>query len=148
MVESRRVRAVLKRILVPELEAFGFEGQFPEFKRAVGERLQLLSVQFDKHGGGFFLEFANHPPGDLTTSWGEVVTEADITLAHTPIERRARLQRHGHQNSLSEDWFRYEDPSLPEVEDLVRSVCALLPQVEAWLQGQRIGPNISAKDTE
>lgn len=145
MNQSKKMRALLKRALVPRLESEGFVGRFPEFRRTENGELHLLSVQFDKHGGGFFLELAKHPPGDLETSWGETVPERELTVAHTPIENRARLQRNGHQHSLSEDWFRFDELPANELEGLVRDVIGLFPQVDEWLRTGRAGPNVSAK---
>jgi len=107
--QSRLVRRVLKKTLVPVFEDEGFQGKFTEFQRHEKGELHLLSVTFDKHGGGFFLEFAKHPMGDLKTDWGEVILERELTVAHAPFDSRARLQQRGHPNSLSEDWFRFED---------------------------------------
>jgi hypothetical protein len=136
----------MKRTLVPILESEGFQGTFPEFQRVDCGSLQLLSIQFDKNGGGFFMEFCNHPPGDLETSWGEIVPERNITVAHTPVESRARLQQTGNRNSLAEDWFRYENLSTDEVERLAKHVAELLPQISDWLREKKIGENISTTD--
>ncbi len=146
MSQSRAVRGVLKRILAPTLEADGFRGNFPDFQRFENGELHLLSVVFDKNGGGFFLEFTSHPPGDMETSWGEVIPEEEITVAHTPFESRARLQQNGHQSSLSEDWFRFEKLSAEEIEKLVQDVCDLKSQVNDWLREKSIGRNISTTE--
>ena len=116
MNRNRIARRVLKRDLVPVLEAEGFKGKFPDFQRLENGDVHLLSIEFDKYGGGFFLEFACQPRGDLETSWGEVVLENDLTVAHANLEHRARLQRIGKSNSLREDWFRYEKSPEKEIE--------------------------------
>ena len=121
-------------------------GKFPDFQRFENGNLQLLSIEFDKYGGGFFLEFACQPPGDLETSWGEVILEKDLTLAHAGFEGRARLQQNGQANSLSEDWFRYENLSETEIEKLVQYVSSLINQINEWLRGKRVGKNISATE--
>ncbi len=141
--QNRKIREILKRTLVPKLEAEGFRGKFPEFQRIESGDLHLLSIQFDKYGGGFFLEFTSHPPGDLQTSWGENVPEQEITVAHTPIESRGRLQQKENKNSVSEDWFRFEKLSEDELEKLVQQVVNLLPQINDWLREKRVGINIS-----
>ncbi|MGD8643660.1 MAG: DUF4304 domain-containing protein [Chromatiales bacterium] len=145
MNQTKKTRTILKRALVPHVESEGFVGKFPEFHRTENGELHLLSVQFDKYGGGFFLEFARHPSGHMATPWDEMVPERELTVAHSPIESRARLQQDGHQNSLSEDWFRFEDLPANELEDLVLHVISLFPQVNDWLREGRAGPDISAK---
>lgn len=146
MSKNRSARAIIKKFLIPKLKIEGFHGKFPEFQRKEQERLHLLSVVFDKYGGGFFLEVSNYPSGDMETSWGEVVREPDITVAHTPIECRARLQQKEHKHSLSEDWFRFDKFSEDEIEDLVLEVIDLLPQINYWLREKKVGQNISTTE--
>ena len=146
MNQNQFTHRILKRDLVPVLDAEGFKGEFPHFQRLENGTIHLLSIEFDKWGGGFFLEFACHPPGDFETTWGEVVSEKDIIVAHTSIESRARLQQKGHQNSLSEDWFRFENLSEDETEELVRHVISLIPQLNEWLRERKVGKNICATE--
>jgi hypothetical protein len=141
---NQNIKSALKRILVPRLTVEGFTGRSPEYVRREGETLHLLSVQYDKWGGGFYLEFAAHPAGDMTMPWGEVVPEASLTVAHTPVEARGRLQETGSSSSTSEMWFRFEGLSDAGCASLVRHVVDLFPQVDAWLRDGRAGPNISA----
>ena len=144
MTQSKLVRKMLKQKLVPLLETQGFRGKFPDFQRIEDQQLHLLSVEFDKYGGGFFIEIAVHPSGDFNTPWGEVVAEKDLTVAHTNMENRARLQHKGHNNSLSEDWFRFEGLTEQGVENLVVDVCAMFPQINAWLRNGTVGNNMCA----
>jgi hypothetical protein len=141
---NRDIKAALKAILLPHLAAEGFSGRLPDLVRREGDTLHLLSVQYDKWGGGLFLEFAPHPAGDMTTSWGEVVPEAQLTVAHTPVLARARLQETGSSGSTGDMWFRFEGLDSAGCEDLVGHIVDLFPQVDAWLREMRAGPNISA----
>lgn len=144
MSNDKIARRILKRDLVPAMESAGFKGRFPNFQRREGGRLHLLAVEFDKHGGGFFLELACRPAGDFEAPWGEIVAESDLTVAHTPVEDRARLQQIGQRNSLSEHWFRYENLPEADIEKLVGHVSSLLDQVNDWLREKRVGTNLSA----
>ncbi len=144
--QNQVVRRILRKNLVPMLEAEGFHGKFPDFQRLEKEDLHLLSIVFDKNGGGFFLEFTSHPPGNMETSWGEIIPEKELTVAHTHFEGRARLQQNGHPNSLSEDWFRFEKLSESEIGRLVQHVGNLIPQVNHWLREKRVGQNISTTE--
>lgn len=143
---NKNIKAALKKVFVPHLAAEGFTGRFPEFIRREGEILHLLSVQFHKYGGSFFLEFAPHPAGDKTMSWGEVVPETKLTAAHAPFDTRARLQESATENSTEEQWFRFENLNEKECEDLVRHIIELFPQVNTWLREKKVGPNISATE--
>lgn len=140
---NKNIKIALKKVLVPYLAAEGFEGKFPAFMRLEDDTLHLLSVQFDKWGGGFFLEFAAHPAGDKTMSWGEVVPEAKLTVAHAALDARARLQETGSSNSTNEMWFRFEGLNQMECESLVKHVVEIFPQVNTWLRENEVGPNIS-----
>jgi hypothetical protein len=141
---NRAIKSALKAILVPCLAARGFAGYMPDFMRREGATLHLLAVEYDKWGGGLFLEFAAHPAGDMSMSWGEVVPEADLTVAHTPVDARARLQETGSSSSTSDLWFRYEGLDEAGCRSLVAHIADLLPQVDAWLREHEVGPNISA----
>lgn len=43
----------LKVRFVPGLRQLGFKGSLPHFRRQRESRVDLLTVQFDRHGGGF-----------------------------------------------------------------------------------------------
>jgi hypothetical protein len=144
---DKKMRNALKRTLIPYLESEGFGGKFPDFQRKEKDVLHLLSVHFDKHGGGFYLEFAKHPVGDKKTSWGEIVPEQKLNVAYAPAEDRARLQENANPNSLREDWFRFDNLSESEIEALVKRVIALFTQVNDWLRDKKVGKNISAFKT-
>jgi len=137
------MKSALKKVLVPYLRSEGFIGKYPEFMRREKDILHLLSIEFDKYGGGFFLEFAPHPAGDKTMPWGEVVPEQNLTTAHSPFDMRARLQEYGTENSTNESWFRFDSLTRDECEDLANRVVKLFPQVNEWLREHKVGPNIS-----
>lgn len=141
---NKNIKAALKKVLVSHLAAEGFSGKYPEFMRRDREMLHLLSVQFHKYGGSFFLEFAPHPAGDKAMPWGEVVPETKLTTAHAPFDTRARLQESGSKSSTEKLWFHFESLTEKECEDLVRHVVQLFPQINNWLREKKIGPNISA----
>jgi len=62
--------AALKAEFVPALKERGFKGSFPHFRRIKPDKIDLLTVQFDKWGGGFVIEIAKCGPEGITTSWG------------------------------------------------------------------------------
>lgn len=142
MNQDKIARRLIKKKLVPLLEKDGFIGIFPDYRRFGDKALHLLAFEFNKYGGSFFLELACVPRGDLEMSWGEVVLEQDLTVAHTNFESRARLQQNGWANSLSDDWFQYQNLSEPEIEKLVSGVGDLLSQVNDWFVDRTVGKNI------
>jgi Domain of unknown function (DUF4304) len=61
----------LKKLFVPALRERGFKGSLPHFRRIGKNQIDLLTVQFDRHGGGFVIEISKCPPEGLTTHRGE-----------------------------------------------------------------------------
>jgi hypothetical protein len=145
MAGSRKIRAAMKKLFEPFLANQGFTGKYPHFQRKESGELQLLSVIYDKWGGGFVLEFARHPSGVLHTSWGTVVPEEEIDVAYTSPSTRARLVRTERGQGCCEDFFRYEKiaDDREQCEALVSCVVGLFPQVNEWLRKGNVGPNIS-----
>ena len=143
-LEGDLMRKALKKVLLPELNRIGFTGTSSNFQRRSTENLDLLSIQYWKHGGQFILEFARSKRGALNTSWGEVVQEENIGVAHIFPLQRARLQQ---TLEASEELFRGfkfsgfgEDPA--KYIALAHEVASLLPQVNAWLESGAAGENI------
>lgn len=145
MTGSRKIRTAIKKLLEPLLTDEGFDGKYPHFQRKEEGDLQLLSVIYDKWGGGFVLEFACHPTGPLHTAWGTVVPEEEIDVAYASPSTRARLVRTERGQGRYEDFFRYERIAndREQCEALVNRVVELFPQVNAWLREGKVGSNIS-----
>ena len=142
--EGDLMRKAFKKVLLPELSRIGFIGTSSNFQRRSAENLDLLSIQYWKYGGQFILEFARSKRGALHTSWGEVVQEENIGVAHIFPLQRARLQQ---TLEASEELFRGfkfsgfgED--LAKYVALADEVASLLPQVNAWLESGAAGKNI------
>ena len=70
-VERDKMIQYLKEQVVPVLRSRRFKGSFPHFRRITSERINLMTFQFDKWGGGFVIELANSHPKGFTTSWGK-----------------------------------------------------------------------------
>ena len=142
---ASKLRNAIRRILEPEMAAAGFSIRYPHFQRHRNGRLELVSVQHDKWGGGFCLEFAPHPPGDLTTAWGDVVAEDKIDVAYTDPATRARLLASTAEAGSRSGFFRYEAFADDKVrcDALVAEVAALLPQVFAWFDDGTVGANVA-----
>jgi hypothetical protein len=90
----------LKKIVIPILREKGFKGSFPHFRRIKENKIDLLTFQFDRYGGGFVIEVAVCPPDGVTHHWGEKVPPNRVT-AHD-LNNRPRLN--------GGEWFRYDDP--------------------------------------
>jgi hypothetical protein len=55
----------LKSMVVPELRNKRFKGSFPHFRRISEDKIDLITFQFDRYGGGFVVEVGVCPPEGL-----------------------------------------------------------------------------------
>jgi hypothetical protein len=69
----------LWKIVVPELRNKGFKGSFPHFRSISEDKIDLLTFQFDRYGGGFVIEVGVCSPEGITHSWGEKVPKFHLT---------------------------------------------------------------------
>ncbi|WP_096271169.1 DUF4304 domain-containing protein [Paucisalibacillus globulus] len=90
----------LKNMVVPELRNKRFKGSFPHFRRISEDKIDLITFQFDRYGGGFVVEVGVCPPEGFTQSWGEKVPPYKVTVHD--IDDRLRLKQNDGQ------WFRYD----------------------------------------
>lgn len=82
----------LKSIVVPALRSAGFTGSLPHFRRLATERVELLTFQFDRHGGGFVIEAAWCGPDGVVTSWGKAIPAAKVTAHDLHPNFRLRIK--------------------------------------------------------
>ncbi|WP_322049645.1 DUF4304 domain-containing protein, partial [Paraburkholderia sp. J67] len=52
------MNSALRARFVPALRQLGLKGSLPHYRRQRDSRVDLLTVQFDRHGGGFVVELA------------------------------------------------------------------------------------------
>lgn len=123
---SRTVRAEminnLNKIVIPALRQLNFKGSFPHFRRMTQERINLLTFQFDKHGGGFVIEIANTKNEPFKMSTQEI--EPNRLTCHM-VSNRMRIQPIMHENgdSSTDDWFRYDKKHLFELGNIYKKIC-------------------------
>lgn len=130
--DRKSMLASLQAGMVPRLRDSGFTGSLPHFRRVLPDRTDLLSVQFDKWGGGFVVEISRAPQGDFQTPWGETVEPRRLTAHHLPPDERLRLGA----KVGGDHWFRYDRGWFrrrPSFDELTEQVCELLvTQAEPW----------------
>ena len=109
----------LCEIVVPKLRQFNFKGSFPHFRRQTAERINLLTFQFDRSGGGFVIEIANCKPYGFTTPWGLEIKPNKLT-AHD-VYKRKRIKSNTEGRS-TDDWFRYDRKYLFGLGDIYKKI--------------------------
>jgi len=112
----------LSDIVIPVLRQKGFKGSFPHFRRITIDRINLLTFQFDRSGGGFVIEITNCQPNGFTTSWGTKIEPNKLT-AHDLFNRKRIQSNMDTTSSLTEDWFRYDKKYLFGFGDIYKKVC-------------------------
>lgn len=133
--EKENMIASLKERTVPRLRELGFHGTFPHFRRTTERANHILTFQFDKNGGGFVVEIAKTPPGDLVLPDGEVIPVDKITPGYLSMDRRKRL---GIPPGKNDRWFRYDKGLFRRrisFEELAEEVLSLIDsEAEPWWQ--------------
>ncbi|MCQ6564107.1 DUF4304 domain-containing protein [Paenibacillus mendelii] len=99
--ERDKMISSLKNIVIPSLRDRGFKGTFPHFRRITEKKIDLLTFQFDKYGGGFIIEVAVCSPEGHTHHWGEKVPPNKVTAYELNPDNRLRI-------GDKDDWFRYD----------------------------------------
>ena len=97
--------AALKAVVVPSLRKHGFTGSLPHFRR-IKEEVDLLTFQFDRHGGGFVIEAAKGKKEGFTTHWGQHIPASKLTAWDLHPNDRKRLKPPA--VSDTDYWFRYD----------------------------------------
>jgi hypothetical protein len=119
----------IKGLVLPALRASGFKGSFPHYRRAVRGGIDLLTFQFDRHGGGFVVEIARCPGDGITTPWGKRVLPNKVTAWDLHPEMRYRIQPRS--GGGTESWFRYDRGN---VKQAAKQLLENLPSAEMWWQ--------------
>jgi hypothetical protein len=95
----------LKQIVVPELRKRGYKGSLPHFRR-IRDKVDIVTFQFDKWGGGFVIETAKGEKEGLVTSWGKHIPADKLTTWDFNFDERRRIQ--AGSGGKAGDWFRFD----------------------------------------
>jgi hypothetical protein len=123
-----KMNEALKTGFVPILRQLGFKGSLPHFRRRRDEGVDLLTIQFDRHGGGFAVEISRCGVEGVTTHWGEHIPAAKVTAHDLHPDQRHRLGSPA--PNVDGRWFRFDDGTLPMA--VVGSLCTYIEEAERW----------------
>jgi hypothetical protein len=99
----------LKLVVIPHLKGLGFKGIFPHFRRINKKRIDLLTFQFDKYGGGFVIEIAKYPHENFITYWGKKIPPDKLKAFDLDAMKRHRLWCKDTKSKWASDyWFKYD----------------------------------------
>jgi len=130
---TEQMKRELSTLIFPILREKGFAGKLPHFRRITGSKVDLLSFQFDKRGGGFVLNLAVGPADGFTTHWGKFVPADQLDPSYD-LGTTIRIQPG--EGGAVDNWFRYDRPPSNPVgniyEATAREVIPFLDNSEKW----------------
>jgi Domain of unknown function (DUF4304) len=137
-----QMKKALKDVVVPHLRERGFTGSFPHLRRHRPDRIDLLTFQFDRHGGGFIVEIGQCPPEGFTTYWGKQIAPEKVTAWDLSPKQRARVR--SRVGSGTDVWFRFDRAaSADDFSQTAESVFPFIEQAERMFDDfnhvQRVG---------
>jgi hypothetical protein len=122
----------LKTTFVPALRERGFKGSFPHFRRLSRERIDLLTVQFNRRGGSFIVEISQCKTDGVITHWGKYIPGEKVTAWDLHPNKRHRLGSSG--KGKDGHWFSFDDGT--PLDGIGRSACAYLEEADKWWEAE------------
>ncbi len=122
------MNAALRAQFFPALRSRGFSGSLPHFRRILANRIDLLTVQFDKCGGCFVVEISRCGPQGVTTHWGKEIRPGKVTVHDVHPNQRHRLGAPAPGEGGR--WFRYDDGTPSET--VAVAACSMLTEADQW----------------
>ena len=102
---NEAMRKALGRIFTPELKRRGFTGKMPHFRRILDARVDVLGVQFNRHGGSFVVEIGSCGTNGIQHS-AENYVPAD-KIRYYDLPGRLRLGSNLNSNLHRDHWFSF-----------------------------------------
>ena len=118
----------LKTVFVPVLRELGFKGSLPRFRRHRNDRVDLLTIQFDRYGGGFVVEISRCGTEGMTTYWGKHIPATKATAHDLHPDERHRLRSPA--PNVDGRWFRFDNGTRPQA--VAEDLCTYVDEAERW----------------
>ncbi len=131
----------LQKIVIPVLRDMGFKGSLPHFRRFSETKVDLLSFQFDKWGGGYVIEISTCSLEGVEAHWGEHLPATKATPFYMHSNDRLRIQ--ARDGSGTEVWFRYDKKRALFNSNIYEKVAKetlpfIINQAEKWWSSKNI----------
>jgi hypothetical protein len=128
--------AEIRRVVQPFLRSDGFAGSFPHYRKKTPTGIDLLTIQFDRHGGGFVIEIARCPVEGVLTAWGAAVSPEKVRAWDVHPNYRKRIQPR--VGGGTDAWFRFDDAP---VSHAAAAALKCLSNSDLWNDVQMCGSN-------
>lgn len=126
-MSREEMNSALNTHFVLALRQQGFKGSLPHFRRQRENSVDLVTIQFDRHGGGFVIEISRCAIEGVTTHWGKHIPASKVTAHDLHPNLRHRL---GTSGKNTDHWFRFDQGISPTV--VAESLRAYLDEAERW----------------
>jgi hypothetical protein len=128
--DRNKVIEAFHRHIVPLLEARGFSGRFPDFRRIAPDSVHLLSIHFARDRPAYAAEISCAPRTGLPVA-GNLVPAEELTAWHVAVSARFRIGP-----DSPDQWFSFEEPFFSIGDPYKRAVLGIIPylekQAELW----------------
>ena len=128
--------AEIKRSVQPFLCSNGFAGSFPHYRKKTSTGIDLLTIQFDRHGDGFVIEIARCPVDGALTAAGTSVPPEKVRAWDIHPNYRKRVQPR--DGGGPDAWFRYDNA---QVSHAAAVALKCLSNADLWKDVQMCGSN-------
>jgi hypothetical protein len=126
------MKQALRDIVLPMLRQSGFVGSLPHLRRLRGGKVDLMTFQFDKYGGGFLIEIGQCDPDGFTTPDGQLIPLEKMNVQYLRWDRRTRIKQH--EGSGTDSWFRY-DRGGDSYSGTATAVLPFLEKLDSFYEG-------------
>ena len=109
--------AVLKKIVQPFLRSSGFKGSFPHYRRIGAEAIDLLTFQFNRHGGSFVIEVARCGTDGIMSARGLRIPPDETRAWDIHPNYRTRIEPA--PGNAGDKWFCFDAQSAEKVAGIV-----------------------------
>ena len=127
-MNREEINQALNAVFVPVMRQRGFKGSLPHFRRHRDDRVDLLTIQFDRYGGAFVVEISRCGLEGATTSWGKHIPATKVTAHDLHPDKRHRLG--APSPDVDGRWFRFDNGTPPRA--VAESLCTHLDEAERW----------------
>jgi hypothetical protein len=113
--KGRQMKKSLEHWVAPAFREEGFLGKFPVLRRARGDQLDVVELQFVSQGGGFRMNLGVCPAQGIITKWGKYVPPDEVSTLYEMSRKYFLDPRNVTQGKSQEHWFKFDESNTDQV---------------------------------